>query len=90
LAAGTYRDAVLSVPDVGAEFEYNPGTVVAICGKVLCHAAYDWSAGERLCYAHFMCDNVHNRLMVKQTSWSSMKLYESCMSRKYMQRMQQL
>jgi|SRR5215510_5564535 len=90
LAAGNYSNALFSVPDVGAEFQYNPGTVVAICGKVLRHAVYDWSGGERLCYAHFMRNNVHNRLQVKQTSWSSMQLYESCMSRKFIQRMQQL
>jgi hypothetical protein len=37
LAAGSYNKAVLSVPDVGAEFEYNPGTVVVLCGKVFHH-----------------------------------------------------
>jgi hypothetical protein len=68
-AAGTYDKAYLDVPDIGAQFCYRPGTVVAICGRVLRHSVPTWSGGERICIAHFMRANVHSRLQVKHSPW---------------------
>src|SRR5208283_4480797 len=69
LAAGTYTTATLDVPDLGAHFSCKPGTVVVICGRVLQHGVKSWEGGERICYAHFMRNNVLNRQNIQNSSW---------------------
>jgi hypothetical protein len=86
-AAGTYDSGLLLCPDLGAKFIYSPGTAVALCGKMLRHGVFDWSGGERLCYAHFMRDNVHNRLGIQQTGWVDIKDYFPHMSEEFQKRM---
>jgi len=90
LACGDYSDAKFELPDVGGRFLYTPGTVVAVCGKVLRHAVYGWRGGDRVCYAHFMRDNVHNRLGVKRSGWSSLHRYRAAMSDKFLGRLGKL
>jgi hypothetical protein len=55
---GEYQNCRLRLPGVGVSFEYGPGTVVGLCGMVLEHEVPDFE-GERVCYAYFMRDNVH-------------------------------
>jgi hypothetical protein len=86
VAAGTYESAYLDVPDLGARIEYNPGTAVFITGKILRHAVTSWKGGERICYAHYMRNNVHNRLVVEQTGWVKEALYTRWMSEGFLQR----
>jgi hypothetical protein len=86
VAAGNYEECYLDVPDVGARFKYKPGTAIAICGKVLRHSVTGWDGGERICYAHYMRNNVHNRLKVEQSTWTRYANYTDCMSPKYLQR----
>ena len=86
VAAGNYKQCYLHVADAGARFEYNPGTVVAICGKVLRHSVPSWEGGERICYAHYMRNNVHNRLNVAQSPWASYSHYTQYMSSRHLHR----
>lgn len=86
LAGGNYGIGTLDVPDLNAKFVYNPGTVIAISGKVLRHSIEEWDGGERLCLAHFMRNNVHNRLNVMQTQWPRFQDYTGCMSSGFLHR----
>ena len=58
LTGGTYSNAVLKLEDLGAELAYAPGTLIAICGRVLKHGVESWDCGDRICYAHFVRDDV--------------------------------
>ena len=55
--------------DIDAYFEYTPGTAIAICGKLFNHAVNHWEGGERICYTHFMRNNILNRLQLEKVSW---------------------
>ena len=70
--AGTYNHCIFHVHDLEARFCYNVGTVVALCGKVLLHEVKRWEGGERICIAHYMRDNVHDRLGIARPSWPIM------------------
>ena len=79
--AGTYKSSLLHVQDLGARFHYTPGTVVALCGKVLLHEVKDWQGGERVCIAHYMRSAVHDRLRVSRPGWPVMdEKYRSLMT----------
>ena len=69
LGFGTYTQATLRLPDIGAELEYLPGTIIAINGKFLRHEVTGWIGGDRICYAHFMRKEVLDRLGVRILSW---------------------
>ena len=86
-AMGTYQTSELLCPDIGARFVYNPGTVIPICGKLLRHGVFEWEGGERLCYAHYMRNNVHDRLGLRQTTWVDRTNYTRHMSPRYLNRM---
>jgi hypothetical protein len=86
VVAGDYEKSTLDVADLGAKFNYEPGTVVAICGKVLWHSVWQWTGGEQICYVHYMCNNVHNRLNVRQTSWVRDRDYFRWMSPGFLRR----
>jgi hypothetical protein len=78
--AGTYKDAELKVFDIGARFCYDPGTVVALAGKVLLHEVTEWTGGERICIARFIRDNVHNRVEVPRPELPLYDKYTSLMA----------
>ncbi|KAG2112798.1 hypothetical protein BD769DRAFT_1319072, partial [Suillus cothurnatus] len=51
VSLGKGHQAILDLPDLGAELEYSPGTMVYICGKVLEHGVSWWGDGERIVIA---------------------------------------
>jgi hypothetical protein len=75
VSAGTHTNAWLDVPDVKARLLYKPCTVIAVCGKVLRHGVESWEGGERLCFAHFIRDAVHERLQIPRPEWVTMGAY---------------
>lgn len=75
VSAGTHTEAWLDLPDVNARVEYKPCTVIAVCGKALRHGVAGWVGGERICIAHFIRDNVHNRLQLPRPDWVSIAPY---------------
>jgi hypothetical protein len=76
VSGGTHTNTWFDLPDVGARLSYNPGTITAICGKVLRHGVSTWQEKtDRLCVAHFMRDWVHNRLNLPRPGWVSEKPY---------------
>jgi hypothetical protein len=49
---GQYRNGQLRVPGLGLTFEYDSGTMVALCGKALAHAVPKVE-GERICIVQY-------------------------------------
>lgn len=71
---GSYTDSVLEFPGLGLTIEYPPGSLVALCGKVIQHAVPEVK-GNRVCIAHYMKDNVHQRLQVPAAGWMTLDTY---------------
>ena len=87
VSAGSHNRTWLSLPDIKTRLSYNPGTVTALCGKVLRHGVRDWQPGkERLCIAHFMRDRVHDRLSIPRSNWVTDTSYLEMMDPKFLQR----
>jgi hypothetical protein len=88
VAAGTYKSCLMELPDIGAMLQYNPGTVIAICGKVLRHGVRSWEGGERICYPFYCRDNVHHRLNLPRTDWPHLSEFQKYFSHGYLYRQQ--
>jgi len=72
---GSYQGCNLELPGLGISLEYGPSTVVGILGRVLEHAVHDFM-GDRVCYAYFMRDNVHEWANVPCSDWMNTSYYE--------------
>ena len=72
---GSYQGCNLELPGLGISLEYGPGTVVGISGKVLEHAVTDFT-GDRVCYAYFMRNNVHEWANVPCSDWMNISYYK--------------
>lgn len=66
---GTHSQARFRVEDLNAEFQYPPGTCVAVCGKTLTHEVSEWSGGERICFAHFMKESLLKHYRIETPTW---------------------
>lgn len=55
---GTYQRHRLELPGLDTTISYTPGTVVAICGRVISHKMDLPEGGEQVCFAWFMRDDV--------------------------------
>lgn len=80
LTGGTYTEAWLTLDDIGGEFLYNPGTCVIVNGKVFKHGVKDWDKGDRVCYAHFVRDDVHAFAGCERAPWLKLSDFTQCMS----------
>ncbi|KAF7984919.1 hypothetical protein HWV62_9819, partial [Athelia sp. TMB] len=69
VSAGTHQDCYIEVAELGAEFSYLPATMLGLAGKALKHRVKSWAGGERICSAHFMRDEVHNRFGLPRPAW---------------------
>lgn len=70
---GMYAGARLVLANLNQlEFQYDSGTVIALCGKLLRHGV-DEVRGDRLCIAQYMRDNVHARVGVPAPGWVSVE-----------------
>jgi hypothetical protein len=65
------------VSDLGLDLNYSSGTVIGFCGGILRHEVKPWGKGDRVCYAHFMREEVRERLEVAPGTWSSRSNYEN-------------
>ena len=75
ITLGHYCDCTLELPGVGCSLEYGPGMVVVLLGMVLAHKVPKFD-GERVCYAYFMRDNVHEWAKVRGESWMNTEYYK--------------
>ena len=81
VSAGTHEEAWFDLPDIQTRLSYNPCTVVALSGKVLRHGVAGWVGGERICLAHFIRDNIHNRLNLPRPDWVKRRTYTELMDK---------
>ena len=72
---GSYRECNMKLPGLGLTLEYGPGAVVGISGKILEHAVPSFK-GDRVCYAYFIRNNVHEWAKVPGSDWMHTKFYE--------------
>lgn len=72
---GRYQNCNLELPGLGISLEYGPGTVVGLSGKTLEHAVPSFE-GDRVCYAYFMKNDVHEWANVPASHWMNTKYYE--------------
>jgi hypothetical protein len=72
---GRYCNCNLELLGLGISLEYGPGMVVGISGNVLEHAVPSFE-GDRVCYAYFMRNNVHEWANVPASDWMHTKYYE--------------
>jgi hypothetical protein len=86
VSAGTHTESWLDLQDVNARLVYNPGTVVALCGRVLRHGVQEWVGGERICIAHFIRDAVHERLNLPSPDWVKSSRYVAMMNESFVNR----
>lgn len=69
LTVGDYANSRLELPGLGMRFKYDPGTMVALTGRVLQHGAI--CPGDRACIAYHMRDNVVHKLGIPGASWAT-------------------
>ena len=72
---GSYQNCNLELPGLGISLEYSPGMVVGISGSMLEHAVPSVE-GDRVCYAYFMRNNVHEWVNMPASDWMYAKYYE--------------
>jgi len=74
--SGRYEGCTLELLSLGISLEYSTGSVVGILGKVLMHEVRTFE-GDRVCYAYFMRNNVHEWARVPGSDWMYTKYYKS-------------
>lgn len=67
LALGKYDHGRFALLAFGYTFKYNPGTMIAVSGKIFRHGAT--CVGDRASIAFYMRNNVLNRLGVPIGKW---------------------
>ena len=65
----------MKLPGLGISLEYGPGTVVGLSGQAIEHAVPNYE-GDRVCYAYFMRDNVHEWVNIACKDWMETSYYE--------------
>jgi Oxygenase domain of the 2OGFeDO superfamily len=75
MALGTYQNGRIEFPGLGMRFKYDPGTAVALAGRVLQHGAI--CPGDRACIAYHMKENVVEELGIAKVSWANKQGYSS-------------
>ncbi len=81
LSGGDYSDCKFKVENtvIDAEFLYDPGTLIAVLGRVLHHGVPDWAGDDRICYAHYVKDDIHLKHECRRSTWVEMASFENMM-----------
>jgi hypothetical protein len=72
---GRYRNCNFELPGLGILLEYGPGTVVGLMGMALEHEVPDFE-GDRVCYAYWMRDRMHEWAEVPGDAWMKLSQYK--------------
>jgi hypothetical protein len=73
---GHYNNSLIVFPNLGVHLKYNPGTLVALSGKLIQHGV-EKVDGDRVCLAFYMKDNVHKRLHIPPPGWMTQEMHYS-------------
>jgi len=71
---GGDEETTLVLPSMGVFMEYRSGTAVLFSGYAVPHGVTP-SVAERVCFAYYIKDNVHERFGVKGLDWMNRSLY---------------
>jgi hypothetical protein len=71
---GGDEETVLCLPSMGLVMEYRSGTTVLFSGYAVPHGVTP-SVAERVCFAYYIKDNVHERFRVKGLDWMNQSMY---------------
>ncbi|KAF8231597.1 hypothetical protein L208DRAFT_1276507, partial [Tricholoma matsutake] len=66
-----YSGVQLRLYNLGLEFKYKLGMIVALLGKLVSHGVKE-PEGNRICLAQYMRDNVHSRMGIESPSWMTL------------------
>lgn len=69
---GTYITADLFLEGLGLKLDYQPGTLVAISGRLIPHSVGKCPP-DRVCYAFYMRNALHKRFGVENPGWMKLK-----------------
>lgn len=83
LTGGEYSDCTLRLEDIDGHFEYGPGALVAICGRVLRHEVLKWSGKDRICYAHYLKDDVLLKNECPRSGWVNFSDFHRYMGQRF-------
>jgi hypothetical protein len=61
---GTHPTVNFRLPGLRTSFAYSPGTIVALCGRIISHSADASPNGDRTCCTWFMREDVRDYLDV--------------------------
>ena len=71
---GHYQNCNMELPGLGLSLQYGPGMVIGLLGGTLEHSVTRFQ-GERICYAYWMRDSVHEWAGVSGHSWMTTDHY---------------
>ena len=71
---GTYSGGEIKFPGLGLTLGYRPGTMVALCGKLIRHEVPE-VIGNRVCLAHYMRERVLERLTTEPAGWMTLDIH---------------
>jgi hypothetical protein len=67
VSVGDYENGWFNVPGLGGPIWYTPGSVIALCGRIVRHGAS--AVGERFCYAQYLKETVVRSMGIQQPDW---------------------
>ena len=75
LSAGTHSNVTFRADDIRATFDYSPGSMVAICGRLLRHSVEAWDGEDRVCVAHTVREETLFRYGLDEPGYNSIHAY---------------
>lgn len=69
-------DTVLKLDSISVELAYRSGTVVLFSGATLVHSVAA-SKANRVCFAYFMKNRIHERFGVRAPNWMELSVYSN-------------
>lgn len=78
----------LRINTLGANISYNPGSVIAVSGKLLSHSQTGWVDGDRVVYAHFLREKVLAKAKLMNPSWVEYRNFAMHMEEGFLGRIQ--
>jgi hypothetical protein len=74
VTVGNYENCHMELPGIGVSLEYGPGTMLGFSGMTLEHEVTSFK-GDRVCYAYFMRDTIHEWAKVPPALWMKTEYY---------------
>ncbi|KAG1894249.1 uncharacterized protein F5891DRAFT_961807 [Suillus fuscotomentosus] len=75
---GSYDNAVMNLTNLGIDLAYNPGVMVSYSGRLVRHGI-QVSEGDRIIWAWFMWDSMHNHAQTPCTEYAKYSLADFMM-----------